>query len=171
MSVIDRSDEIILEDLETHDKPFVPGERTTEPTGRPRGIFRRLTHNAGRILLLWLVISGAFAYGIYRFVEPTYEAYSMIKVESYEPELFDHFMMARDASQPSYLQSEIESIRSNPVSILRSWVPRSQTSSRSRIRPIRRPFSTRLSMSRSFRIRTGFGSPWSPGSQKRPLIS
>ena len=39
----------------------------------------------------------------------------MIKVESNQPELFDHSIMGRDGPQPSYLQDAIESIKSNPV--------------------------------------------------------
>ena len=115
MGTFDRSDESQGENLGTHDHLFAGEERTTVPTGRSGRIFRRLTHNAWRILFLWLVISSALTYGIYRYFEPSYQASSMIKIESYQPELFEHSLVAHDGTQPSYLQTEIESIRSNPV--------------------------------------------------------
>ena len=117
MSKIDPSEEFMWEDTGANDNPFYAADQAAAPPGRFRRLFRRLTRNAGRILLLWLVISSVIVYGIYRLVEPTYQAYSMIKVESYEPELFGDSLMARDGSSSPliYLQSEIESIRSNPV--------------------------------------------------------
>lgn len=111
MGMIDQPDH----NLETHDARFAGEERTSAPTGRSGRVFRRLTHNAGRILFLWLLISMPLVYGIYRFVEPRYQAYSMVKIESYLPELFDHSLPAHDGSPPSLLQTEMESIKSNPV--------------------------------------------------------
>jgi polysaccharide biosynthesis transport protein len=62
------------------------------------------------------MISSALAYGIYRFVEPTYQAFGMVKVEFNQPDLFGPSMnLYGSNSEPTYLQTEIESIRSNPV--------------------------------------------------------
>src|SRR5271167_4054653 len=88
MDTFDRSDESMSETLGTHDHPFGAGERTAVPPGRWGGIFRRITRNWWRILFLWLVISSALSYGIYQFVEPTYTAFGMVKVESNQPDLF-----------------------------------------------------------------------------------
>jgi len=82
-----------------------------------RLLFRGLARNWWRILLIWLVLAAPLTYLIFLSIVPTYQAYSMIKIESNQPELFDHSLMARDGSgsQPSYLQNEIESLKSNPV--------------------------------------------------------
>jgi capsular polysaccharide biosynthesis protein len=116
MDTIDRSDESMSENLGTHDNPFGAGERTVVPPGRSGGVFRRITRNWWQILLAWLVLAAPLTYLVYRYVEPTYTAFGMIKVESYEPDLFGS-SMGRDGSgtQPTYLLTEIETIRSNPV--------------------------------------------------------
>jgi succinoglycan biosynthesis transport protein ExoP len=81
-----------------------------------RMLLRGLARNWWRILLVWLVLATPLTYLVYRYVEPTYQAYGLVKVESNQPDLFGP-SMSRDGggSQPTYLQTEIESIRSNPV--------------------------------------------------------
>jgi polysaccharide biosynthesis transport protein len=78
---------------------------------------RSLLRNLWKILLAWVVLAAPLTYLIYRFVEPTYQAYSTIQIESNQPELFDHSLMTRDGSnsQPSYLHTQIELMKSNPV--------------------------------------------------------
>lgn len=80
-----------------------------------RLLLRGLMRNWWRILVIWLVLAAPLTYVVYRVVEPTYQAYAMINVESNRPELFDRGLVASDGSQPSYLQTEIEYLRSNPV--------------------------------------------------------
>ena len=80
-----------------------------------RLLLRGLARNWWRILLAWLVLAAPLTFLVFRFIEPTYQAYSMIRIVPNQPELFDHPLMARDGTQPSYLQTEIESIKSNPV--------------------------------------------------------
>ena len=79
-------------------------------------LFRGLARNWWRILLIWLVLAAPLTYLIYRYVEPTYQAYGLVKVESNQPDLFGP-SSSRDGgnTQPTYLQTEIETIRSNPV--------------------------------------------------------
>jgi len=116
MDTIDRSDESMLEHLGTHDHPFGAEERLAVPPGRSGGVFRRITSNWWRILFLWLVISSALINGIYLFVEPTYQASGMVKVEANQPDLFGPSINPSwSDSQPTYLLTEIESMRSNPV--------------------------------------------------------
>ncbi len=115
MDPIDRSDDSMSENPGTHDDPFAARERTAVPPGRSGGIFRGITRHWWRILFLWLVISSALAYGIYRFVEPTYQAFGMIKVESNPPDLYGPSMNPFGNDSQPYLLTEIESIRSNPV--------------------------------------------------------
>src|SRR5262245_45218374 len=41
-----------------------------------------------RILLLWLVVSAPVAYLIYQLIEPTYEAFSTLRIEPNQPEVY-----------------------------------------------------------------------------------
>ncbi|MGA8350509.1 MAG: hypothetical protein WB773_22140, partial [Isosphaeraceae bacterium] len=69
-----------------------------------RLLFRGLARNWWRILLIWLVLAAPLTYLIYRYVEPTYQAYGLVKVESNQPELFGP-SSSRDGgnTQPTYL--------------------------------------------------------------------
>jgi polysaccharide biosynthesis transport protein len=99
-----------------HDNPFGAEERITVQPGRAGGVFRRITRNWWRILLLWFVISSALTYGIFRFAEPTYTAFGTLTVESNRPDLFGPSMNPYGSDvQPTYLLTEIESMRSPPV--------------------------------------------------------
>ena len=50
-------------------------------SGPPR---RGLARNWWRILLLWLVVSSLLAYTVYRLVEPTYQAYSLLRIHHFQ---------------------------------------------------------------------------------------
>ena len=96
--------------------------RELEPAAPPRAInsrqlLRGLVRNWWRILLLWLVVSSPLVYLIYWLVEPTYQAYSLLRIESNQPELFGPSLLARDAggATPSYLQTQLTSITNDPV--------------------------------------------------------
>ena len=94
--------------------------RELTPTAAPttidsRLLLRGLARNWWRILMAWLVLAAPLTFLVFRFIEPTYQAFSMIKIVPNQPELFDHPLVGRDGMQPSYLQTEIESIKSNPV--------------------------------------------------------
>ncbi len=81
-----------------------------------RLLFRGLARNWWRILLVWLVLAAPLTYLIHLSIEPTYQAFGMVKVESNQPDLFGPSMNPfGNGSQPTYLQTEIESMRSNPV--------------------------------------------------------
>lgn len=79
-------------------------------------LLRGLMRNWWIILLLWLGISAPLAYLIYTNIQPTYTATGMVKVESSQPDLFGPTtdLYGRN-TQPTYLLTEIETIRSNPV--------------------------------------------------------
>lgn len=116
MDTTDRSDESMSGNLRTPEIQFVSGEPAAAPRGRSGGVFRRITRNWASILLLWVVISSALAYGIYRVVEPTYRATAMVKVESNLPDLFGPSLeLSGRGTQPTYLLTEIETMKSNPV--------------------------------------------------------
>ena len=81
-----------------------------------RMLLRGLARNWWLILLVWLVLAAPLTYLIYRSVEPTYQAFGMVKVESNQPDLFGPSMNPYgNDSHPTYLLTEIESMRSNPV--------------------------------------------------------
>ena len=54
---------------------------------------------------------------IFKLVEPTYQAYSLLLIESNQPELFGPTLLARDGggATPSYLQSQLTSITTDRV--------------------------------------------------------
>ncbi len=80
---------------------------------RLRGVLRGLM----RIVLLWLIISTPFVFLIYRFVEPTYRAESMLLIESNEPQLFGPDLPTEEPAQsrPAYLNSAVATITTNYV--------------------------------------------------------
>ncbi len=81
-----------------------------------RMLLRGLARNWWLILLVWLVLAAPLTYLIYRYVEPTYQAFGRVRVESNQPDLFGASMNPYGNNpQPTYLRSEIESMRSNPV--------------------------------------------------------
>ena len=77
---------------------------------------RGLARNWRWIILLWLLFSAPLVYLIYRLVEPTFQAYSLLRIESNQPELFGPSLLARDAggATPSYLQTQVTSITNRP---------------------------------------------------------
>ena len=81
---------------------MAPREIEAAPPSSPinsKQLLRGLVRNWWRILLLWLVVSAPLIYLIYRFVEPTYQAYSLLRIESNQPELFGPSLLARDAGR------------------------------------------------------------------------
>src|SRR5271157_3641078 len=81
-----------------------------------RMLLRGLARNWWLILLVWLVLAAPLMYLIYRNIEPTYQAFGMVKVESNQPDLFGPSMNPFGSnSHPTYLLTEIETMRSNPV--------------------------------------------------------
>jgi capsular exopolysaccharide synthesis family protein len=82
-----------------------------------RQLLRGLARNWWRIALLWLLISSPLVYLIYKLIEPTYRAYSLLLIESNQQELFAPSVWSRDSGgpQPSYLQTQLTTIISNPV--------------------------------------------------------
>ena len=82
-----------------------------------RQLLRGLARNWWRILLIWVVLSSPLVYLIYRLVEPTYQAYSLLRIESNQPELFGPSLLKGDVggATPSYLQTQLTSITTDPV--------------------------------------------------------
>ncbi len=83
----------------------------------PKVLARGLTRHWWRILLLWLLISAPAAYFLYSLIEPTYEAYSVLRIEPSQHDLFgplrSGLMDARGAD--TYLRTQVDMIRSDLV--------------------------------------------------------
>src|SRR3954447_20598816 len=72
-----------------------------------RLLVRGLVRNWWRILLLWLIVSVPLAYLVYVMIEPSYEAFSTLRIEPSKPELFGPSVRGMDTSgfQP-YLETQ-----------------------------------------------------------------
>jgi hypothetical protein len=82
-----------------------------------RSILRRLAGHWRGILLLWLALAVPVVYLIYTFVEPTYEAFSLLQVQPTRTQLFGpdlHDGMDKSIAQP-YLETQIQLIGSDKV--------------------------------------------------------
>ncbi|WP_210420661.1 exopolysaccharide transport family protein [Aquisphaera giovannonii] len=81
-----------------------------------RQLFRGLARNWWRILLVWLVVSAPLVYVIYTLVEPTYQASSLVLVESNQNDPFSAFSNpALSGQAPTYLKTQLVSVTSDPV--------------------------------------------------------
>jgi succinoglycan biosynthesis transport protein ExoP len=87
------------------------------PQVNSRVLLRGLTRHWWLILLLWLVVSVPMAYFIYLWIEPTYEAFSTIRIEPTQPELFErsHNSFVETRSVRPYLETQVNVINSDKV--------------------------------------------------------
>jgi capsular exopolysaccharide synthesis family protein len=84
----------------------------------PRVLLRGLGRHWGRILLLWLILSAPLAYLIYMLVEPTYQAFSLLRVEPAGEPVYGsgrvHITDDLQTAKP-YLQTQANIISSDRV--------------------------------------------------------
>ena len=82
-----------------------------------RLLYRALVRNWWQILLAWLLLSTPLVYLVYRYVEPSYQAYALLRIESNNAELFgtNFWVHEPGGTQPTYLQTQLTTIVSNPV--------------------------------------------------------
>ena len=92
---------------------------TTKPnvySGRSPGVLSRITRRWNLILGLWVLISAPIIYLIYCFVQPTYEAFSSLRVTPSERALFESSSSDADSRREiSYLQTQVSLILSDRV--------------------------------------------------------
>jgi uncharacterized protein involved in exopolysaccharide biosynthesis len=91
---------------------------TTKPDPNPRrsrGIFSRITRRWSLILLVWLGLSLPTMFLIHQFVEPTFEAFSIVRVTPNPSTLFQHSEQTDFKSAVPYLQTQIGLITSDRV--------------------------------------------------------
>ena len=97
MDTIDRSDSNLPARFPTASQslpalgPVFTGDLavTPSPQIKSRTILRGLTRYWWLILLLWLGVSAPIVFAIYRFVEPTFEAFSILRLEPTQARLFE----------------------------------------------------------------------------------
>jgi succinoglycan biosynthesis transport protein ExoP len=86
---------------------------TTQVT--PKTLLRGLTRHWWRILLVWLGLSLPAMYLIHQFVEPTFEAFSIVRVTPSPGTLFQHSEQIDFKGAVPYLQTQIGLITSDRV--------------------------------------------------------
>ena len=96
--------------------PALPSDQAGTPglQVNPRVILRGLGRHWWRILGLSLVVCAPIVFLIYRFVQPTYEASSLLHIEPLAPELFE-FSRGGESQATTYLKTEVEVLRSDQV--------------------------------------------------------
>ena len=80
----------------------------------PKVILRGLSRHWWRILLLCLVVSAPLMTVIWFYIQPTYEAYSLLRIEPAAPELFGP-LRGGEGRSVSYLQTQANLITSNRI--------------------------------------------------------
>ncbi len=86
------------------------------PQVTPQILLRGLIRNWWRILLLWLVVSAPAMCLIWLFIQPTYEASSLLRVE---PSTLNLFAPSNNQDNTTthlpYLQTQVQLIKSDQV--------------------------------------------------------
>jgi polysaccharide biosynthesis transport protein len=98
--------------------PGLPSNQEAAPALQinPRVILRVLGRHWWRILALWLVVSVPLAFVIYMVIQPTYEAVSLLRIESAVKNVFDPITTSTGQSQDStYLKTQVGLITSARV--------------------------------------------------------
>ena len=94
MDTIDRSDANLPAQFSVNSfplqAPMLSQDLATATTSQvtPQIVMRGLIRHWWQILLLWLAVSAPFLGLIFLFIEPTYQATSLIRVEPSAPNLF-----------------------------------------------------------------------------------
>ena len=99
--------------------PMVPSDLAQTPAIQvnPKVIVRGLTRHWWLILSLWVAVSVPIAYLIYLSIEPTYEAFSTLRFEPTQPELFGILKtgIVEARSVGPYLRTQVNVIKSDRV--------------------------------------------------------
>jgi capsular exopolysaccharide synthesis family protein len=98
--------------------PALPADPGATPTIQisPKVLLRGVTRHWWRILLLWLFVSAPIAFAIFQYIQPTFEAFSLLRIEPAAPELFQPIKgSSGDGRSYTYLQTQTELIASPPV--------------------------------------------------------
>jgi len=82
---------------------------------RQPSLLRRLIRRGWQILLLTLVVSAPLAYLIFLFIQPTYQAASLLRVEPSAPNVFAPSTDLANKTAFPYLQTQVQLIKSDQV--------------------------------------------------------
>jgi polysaccharide biosynthesis transport protein len=98
-------------------RPGFSGDLVTGPTSQvtPKTLLRGLTRHWWLILLVWLGLSLPAVYLIRQFVEPTFEAFSIVRVTPNPGTLFQHSEQIDFKGAVPFLQTQIGLITSDRV--------------------------------------------------------
>ncbi len=96
-------------------QPDWPGGQA--PRAGRRSILGRLAAQWWRILSIWVLLSAPVAYLIYSFVEPTYEAVSLLEVVPTTTELYGPGLRSTldPAADQRYVSTQLKLLESNSV--------------------------------------------------------
>jgi succinoglycan biosynthesis transport protein ExoP len=96
--------------------PALPADQAGTPGLQinPRVILRGLSRHWWRILALWLLVSAPIAFSISKFIEPTYEASSLLHIEPLATELFTANRVG-ESQGSTYLKTEVTVLTSDKV--------------------------------------------------------
>src|ERR1700722_9234584 len=99
--------------------PALPFDQSGAPTINfgPKVILRGLTRHWKLIFALWLVLSAPAALLIFYSVQPSFEASSLLKIDSQQADIFGPAISSKHGYDRSvtYLQTQANVITSNPV--------------------------------------------------------
>ena len=117
MDTIDRSESNLPSPFPVTPPPLpalptvVSGNLATTPGSQvnPRTLLRGLTRHWWQILLIWLVLAVPAVYLIRQFVEPTYEAFSLLQVQPVSHELYGQADRRQVDFRASCLTSKLRS--------------------------------------------------------------
>ena len=103
---------------------------TSGPQINSKVILRGLSRHWWRIVLLSLVVSAPIFFLIWKFVKPTYEAFSVLRIEPTTPEIYGSVKTGFVATQNvgPYLESQLIVIASDRCSVKWSLTPSSTNS-------------------------------------------
>jgi capsular exopolysaccharide synthesis family protein len=88
---------------------------TSQPQINPRAFLRGLIRHWWQILLVWLVVSAPVLCLIYNFVEPTFEAFSILRIEPVQRSLYETSKQEESRSVTPYLQTQVSLITCDRV--------------------------------------------------------
>ncbi len=88
--------------------------KPTAPGIKSRGVLRRLVGRWWQLLLLSLLVSAPIVFSINKFIEPTYEASSLLKIEPVDPQVFST-LRSGDSQTSTYLKTQVTVLTSDNV--------------------------------------------------------
>ncbi len=96
-----------------HSPPISQARRVSRSI--PESLCGGLSRHWWHILLLWLLVTGPILLSIVWFIQPTYEASSLLKIEPLEPELFSVSRGEVESQNSTHLKTQVTVLTSDNV--------------------------------------------------------